>query len=124
GHLFSYHSFTAAKFIVSNNPVQVGRYQCGKGRPLLLIAGPCVIESESLTLSIAARLREITERLPVQLVFKASFDKANRTSTSAFRGQGLDAGLKVLDRVRREFDLPVTTDIHESTQAAPAAEVC
>jgi 2-dehydro-3-deoxyphosphooctonate aldolase (KDO 8-P synthase) len=109
---------------VANNPASVGRYQCGTGRPLLLIAGPCVIETESSTLSIAARLREITQGLPVQLVFKASFDKANRTSASAFRGHGLDAGLKVLDRVRREFDLPVTTDIHESAHAAPAAEVC
>jgi 2-dehydro-3-deoxyphosphooctonate aldolase (KDO 8-P synthase) len=109
---------------VPNNPVTIGPYQCGRGKPLLLIAGPCVIETEELTLSIAARLREITAKLPVQLVFKASFDKANRTSAAAFRGHGLEAGLQVLARVKAETGLPVTTDIHESSHAAPAAEVC
>jgi 2-dehydro-3-deoxyphosphooctonate aldolase (KDO 8-P synthase) len=83
-----------------------------------------VIESEELTLSIARRLREITADLPVQLVFKASFDKANRTSGEAFRGAGMEQGLKVLARVKRETGLPVTTDIHESEQAKPVAEVC
>jgi 2-dehydro-3-deoxyphosphooctonate aldolase (KDO 8-P synthase) len=109
---------------VPNNPATVGPYQCGRGRPLLLIAGPCVIETEQLTLSIATRLKEITAKLPVQLVFKASFDKANRTSAKAFRGHGLSAGLAVLAKVKAETGLPVTTDIHESNQAAPAAEVC
>jgi 2-dehydro-3-deoxyphosphooctonate aldolase (KDO 8-P synthase) len=90
----------------------------------LVIAGPCVIENASLTLSIAESLRAITERLPVQLVFKASFDKANRTSLDSFRGLGLDEGLRILERVRHEVGLPVTTDIHESQQAAPTAEVC
>jgi 2-dehydro-3-deoxyphosphooctonate aldolase (KDO 8-P synthase) len=90
----------------------------------LLIAGPCVIETERLTLSIATRLKEITAKLPVQLVFKASFDKANRTSAKAFRGHGLEAGLAVLAKVKAETGLPMTTDIHESNQAAPAAEVC
>ena len=90
-----------------------------------MIAGPCVIESEELTLSIARRLKEIAADLPVQLVFKASFDKANRTSGSAFRGAGLDAGLAILARGQSsETGLPVTTDIHESQQAAPVAEVC
>ena len=83
-----------------------------------------MIESEELSLAIARRLREITAKLPVQLVFKASFDKANRTSAAAFRGQGLQAGLNVLRRVKEATGLPVTTDIHESHQAAPAAEVC
>jgi 2-dehydro-3-deoxyphosphooctonate aldolase (KDO 8-P synthase) len=83
-----------------------------------------VIEEESLTLAIAQRLKQETADLPVQLVFKASFDKANRTSAEAFRGAGLDAGLAVLDRVRRETGLPVTTDIHEPHHAAAAAEVC
>jgi 2-dehydro-3-deoxyphosphooctonate aldolase (KDO 8-P synthase) len=109
---------------VPNNPAIIGPYKCGRGQPLLLIAGPCVIETEELTLSIATRLREITARLPVQLVFKASFDKANRTSAAAFRGHGLEAGLQVLARVKAETGLPVTTDIHESSHAAPAAEVC
>ena len=83
-----------------------------------------MIESEELTLSIARRLVEITPRLPVQLVFKASFDKANRTSAAAFRGHGLEAGLDVLRKVKEATGLPVTTDIHESHQAAPVAEVC
>lgn len=104
--------------------VHIGPYRCGPGEPLLLLAGPCVIESEELTLSIARTLREITRDLPVQLVFKASFDKANRTSGAAFRGQGIDAGLRVLERVKAEFALPVVTDIHDVAQAAPVAEVC
>jgi 2-dehydro-3-deoxyphosphooctonate aldolase (KDO 8-P synthase) len=108
----------------TNNPATIGPYQCGPGRPLLLIAGPCVIESEELTLSIARRLKEIVSDLPVQLVFKASFDKANRTSGSAFRGAGLGEGLKVLAKVKEALHLPVTTDIHESHQAASVAEVC
>lgn len=83
-----------------------------------------MIESQDLTLSIARRLHEMTADLPVQLVFKASFDKANRTSGSAFRGAGLESGLAILAAVKRETGLPVTTDIHESEQAAPVAEVC
>jgi len=82
------------------------------------------LESESLALAIAHRLRAITSGLPVQFVFKASFDKANRTSNDAYRGPGLDVGLRILARVRDEVGVPVTTDIHESHQAAPAAEVC
>src|SRR3954471_13575776 len=101
--------------IENNNLVaSVGPHRCGAGHPLLLIAGPCVIEGEEFTLSIARRLKEIVTGLPVQLVFKASFDKANRTSGSAFRGAGLESGLEVLARVRQETGLPVTTDIHES----------
>ncbi len=107
-----------------NNPAIIGPYRCGRGEPLLLIAGPCVIETEELTLSIARRLKEITAGMPVRLVFKASFDKANRTSTAAFRGHGLEPGLAVLRRVKEETGLPVVTDIHESHQAAPVAEVC
>ena len=106
------------------NPARIGPYLCGSGQPLLLIAGPCVIQTEELTLSIAERLARLRRELPVQVIFKASFDKANRTSGDAFRGLGLEAGLAVLDRVRRATGLPVTTDIHESWQAAPAAKVC
>jgi 2-dehydro-3-deoxyphosphooctonate aldolase (KDO 8-P synthase) len=102
----------------------VGPYQCGARKPLLVIAGPCVIENESLTLSIATRLREIAARLPIQLVFKASFDKANRTSRKSFRGLGIEQGLTILRKVREALDLPVTTDIHESHQAAAAGDVC
>ena len=109
---------------MSNNPAQVGPYRCGPGQPLLLIAGPCVIESAELTLSIAERLRRMTAELNVNLVFKASFDKANRTSLTAYRGPGLEEGLATLDRVRQQIGLPVTTDIHESHQAAAAGAVC
>ena len=106
------------------NPVQIGRYTVGSGQPLLVIAGPCVIESEELTLLIARKLKQIAADLPIQLVFKASFDKANRTSSEAFRGTGMEAGLAVLATVKAETGLPVTTDIHESHQAAETARVC
>jgi len=107
-----------------DNPVKIGPYRCGPGEKLLLIAGPCVLENDELTLRIATRLRQLAEELPIQLIFKASYDKANRTSASAFRGLGMEEGLKMLARVKRETGLPVTTDIHESIQAEPVAEVC
>jgi 2-dehydro-3-deoxyphosphooctonate aldolase (KDO 8-P synthase) len=107
-----------------NNPAKIGPYRCGGGEKLFVIAGPCVIENESLTLSIAERLAEIARDLPVQIVFKASFDKANRTSLDSYRGAGLDEGLRVLQRAGAASGLPVTTDIHESHQAAAAAQVC
>ena len=107
-----------------NNPAEVGRYRCGPGQPLLILAGPCMIEDLSLTMSIARRLAELAEELPVQLVFKGSFDKANRTSIDARRGPGLETGLRILAQVSQETGLPVTTDIHEACQAAAAAEVC
>jgi 2-dehydro-3-deoxyphosphooctonate aldolase (KDO 8-P synthase) len=90
---------------------------------LLLIAGPCVIEDEGLTVEIATRLAEMTAGLPVDLVFKASFDKANRTSLASYRGPGIDRGLEALDKVKSATGLPVLSDIHESWQAAPAAAV-
>lgn len=107
-----------------NNPAQVGPYLCGADQPLLVIAGPCVIQSESLTLSIAEQLATETRDLPVHLVFKASFDKANRTSLDAFRGPGLEEGLRILERVRDQFNLPVTTDVHIPDQAAAVSDVC
>lgn len=88
-----------------------------------LIAGPCVIESEEMVLSIAGQMKEITEKLGIPYTFKASFDKANRTSLSSFRGPGIDEGLQILKNVKDIFGLPVCTDIHEPWQAAPAAEV-
>jgi 2-dehydro-3-deoxyphosphooctonate aldolase (KDO 8-P synthase) len=109
---------------LSNNPAKIGPLECGKSRPLLVIAGPCVIETQELTLTIARRLAEIAEELRLPLIFKASFDKANRTSNDSFRGLGLDEGLAVLAEVKRQTGLPVTTDIHESQQAAPVAEIC
>ena len=108
----------------TNHPARIGPYTCGRGQPLLLIAGPCVIESEELTLQIATQLREIASTRPLQLIFKASFDKANRTSGGAFRGTGIERGLEILAKVKQETGLPVTTDIHESSQAALAAEDC
>ena len=110
--------------LVPQNPIQIGHYRVGNRQPLLVIAGPCVIETEELTLSIARRLKEIAADLPIQLVFKASFDKANRTSADAFRGAGAESGLAVLAKVKAETGLPVTTDIHESHQAEAAARVC
>jgi 2-dehydro-3-deoxyphosphooctonate aldolase (KDO 8-P synthase) len=109
---------------VPNNPAQIATYRVGRGQKLLVIAGPCVIESEELTLSIAARLTEIAARLPIQLVFKASFDKANRTSVESFRGAGLQRGLEVLSRVKERTGLPVTTDVHESHQCERVGKVC
>jgi 2-dehydro-3-deoxyphosphooctonate aldolase (KDO 8-P synthase) len=109
---------------VPNNPAEIGPYRFGRGQKLLVIAGPCVIENETLTLTIADRLADVARDLPVQLVFKASFDKANRTSLSAYRGSGIDEGLKILANVEQTTGLPVTTDIHEPQQAAPVAEVC
>lgn len=107
-----------------DNPAAIGPYLCGRGQRLLVIAGPCVIEDEATTLAIARRLRSLGDELPIQLVFKASFDKANRTSVASYRGPGLAAGLAVLRRVKEATGLPVTTDIHEPGQAGPAGEVC
>lgn len=104
--------------------VKVGEYRVGGGAPLLWICGPCVIESRDHCLGVAEKLRGMARELGLNLVFKASFDKANRTSGKSFRGVGLEEGLRVLDAVRRATGLPVTTDIHEARQAAPAAEVC
>ena len=107
-----------------DNPATIGPYQVGAGRPLLLICGPCVLESRELSLQIADELRRATAELPLQVVFKGSFDKANRTSVESFRGLGMDEGLRVLEDVRQKAELPVTTDIHLPDQARPVAEVC
>ncbi len=88
-----------------------------------LIAGPCVIESEEMVMSIAAEMKGITERLGIPYTFKASFDKANRTSVTSFRGPGIDKGLEILQKVKTELGLPICTDIHEPWQAAEAAKV-
>jgi 2-dehydro-3-deoxyphosphooctonate aldolase (KDO 8-P synthase) len=95
----------------------------GPGQPLLLIGGPCVLESEELAREVAGELKRITTRLGLSFVFKASYDKANRTSLGSFRGPGLQEGLQILGRVRDEFQVPVISDIHEASQAAPAAAV-
>ena len=97
--------------------------QIGLDQPLFLIAGPCVVESEELQLRTAERLKTITEKLGVMLIFKSSFDKANRSSDKSFRGPGMDEGLRVLEKVRAELDLPILTDVHDIPQIAPVAEV-
>jgi 2-dehydro-3-deoxyphosphooctonate aldolase (KDO 8-P synthase) len=104
--------------------VQIGSVRCGSGQPLLWILGPCVIESHDLTLGIAETLAGLRDRLKLPVVFKASFDKANRTSGKSFRGPGLYEGLRTLAVVKKRTGLPVTTDVHEISQVEPAAEVC
>ena len=99
------------------------KFLIGEGQPLALLAGPCVIESEDFTLKMAEGIKAVCDRLGVNLIFKSSFDKANRTSISSFRGQAMEKGLTILNRVKQEVGVPVVTDIHESYQAAPVAEV-
>lgn len=103
--------------------VKVADAVFGKGRPLVLIAGPCVMESEAHTLDIARQLLELKNELGIGVVFKASFDKANRTSIDAYRGPGLDKGLAILDQVRRQTGLPVLSDVHDVSQVEAAAAV-
>jgi 2-dehydro-3-deoxyphosphooctonate aldolase (KDO 8-P synthase) len=95
----------------------------GGGRPFSLIAGPCVIESLELCREVCGAVKATCEALGIPFIFKAAFDKANRTSNSSFRGNGMDAGLEVLSQIRTEFGVPVLTDVHESYQCAPVAEV-
>lgn len=95
----------------------------GEGAPLLLIGGPCVLESEALAREVAGEVKAICDRLGISYAFKASFDKANRTSLGSFRGPGLTQGLAALGRIREEFQVPVVSDIHEPGQVAAAAEV-
>ncbi len=104
--------------------VRIGNTECGGGRALLWILGPCVIESHDLTLGVADTLRQMADRLKVPVIFKASFDKANRTSMKSFRGPGLHEGLKTLEAVKQRTGLSVTTDIHEREQVAAVAQVC
>ncbi len=103
--------------------MRLGAHEIGLARPFFLIAGPCVIESATLTQEIAGRLREITTRLRIPFVFKASYDKANRSSRGSYRGPGLDEGLKVLADVRKHVGVPVLTDVHEDTPLAEVAAV-
>ena len=98
--------------------MKLASFEVGADRPFFLIAGPCVIESEGLVLDVAGRLKEITAKLGVPFIFKASFDKANRSSRASFRGPGIDAGLKALSRVRAEIGVPILTDVHEDTTLA------
>ncbi len=102
---------------------RIGGHEVGDGRRLLLVAGPCVLESEAQALSHARRVRALGERHGLPVVFKASFDKANRTSGRSFRGVGLEAGLAIFEKVKRETGLPCLTDVHEAWQAEPVGRV-
>src|ERR1043165_6633155 len=97
--------------------------EVGLDRPLFLIAGPCVVESEDLQLGTAETLKRITDKLGILLIFKSSFDKANRSSDKSFRGPGMDEGLRVLEKVRDALGVPILTDVHDIPQIAPVAEV-
>ena len=103
--------------------MKLAGHEVGNGRPLFLIAGPCVIEGPALTEEVAGRLKEITGRLGIPFIFKASYDKANRSSRSSFRGPGLEAGLKILESVPRTVGVPVLTDVHEDTPLGEVAAV-
>lgn len=98
-------------------------FEVGLDRPLFLIAGPCVIESEQLALDTAGQLKELTARLGIPFIYKSSFDKANRSSASSFRGPGMEQGLKILETVRKELGVPVLTDVHEDTPLEEVAAV-
>ncbi|APG26069.1 MAG: 3-deoxy-8-phosphooctulonate synthase [Syntrophotalea acetylenica] len=105
------------------NLLQIGDVRFGAGSPLALIAGPCVMEDEELTLAIARQLLEVKRELGIGVVFKASFDKANRTSVTSFRGPGMEKGLAILDTVRRQTGLPILSDVHDVAQVEAAARV-
>jgi len=107
---------------MSKKHVFVGDIDCGANQ-LFLIAGPCVIEAEALMMNTAERLKSISEALAVPLIFKSSFSKDNRSSLEYYQGPGLDEGLKILQKIKQEFEIPLLTDIHYPDQAAPAAEV-
>jgi len=109
--------------MASVQTVEIGAIRVGDGHPLVLVAGPCVIESEAHALGLASAIGAIAARRKVPYIFKASFDKANRTSLDSYRGPGLDEGLRILSRVKAELGLPVLTDVHEPAQAAAAAGV-
>jgi 2-dehydro-3-deoxyphosphooctonate aldolase (KDO 8-P synthase) len=104
--------------------ISIGRFRIGAGQPLVLIAGPCVIESEAHAIKIAERLTKIAAAAKVPLIFKASYDKANRSSLHSYRGPGMQAGLAVLRKIKDRFGVPLLTDIHDPAQAAEAAEIC
>ena len=105
-------------------PVRIGKFSAGAGQPLFLVAGPCVMESERHAFKMAERLAAAARKLGVPFIFKASFDKANRTSLESYRGPGLKRGLEILAGIKRKYRVPVLTDVHEVSQVGPAAEVC
>jgi 2-dehydro-3-deoxyphosphooctonate aldolase (KDO 8-P synthase) len=103
--------------------VEIGNFEIGAGRPLAVIAGPCVIESQESSLRHASRLKEAADRAGVPYIFKSSYDKANRSSASSFRGPGLERGLEILAEVKRKVGAPILTDVHESAQVAAVQQI-
>lgn len=104
--------------------IPVSNFKIGENCPLTIICGPCVIEDENFTFDLAASLRELLHKFPFSFVFKASFDKANRSSIHSYRGPGLEKGMRVFERIKKELQCPILTDIHTPEQAAIAGEVC
>jgi len=104
--------------------IRIRNFKIGQSKPLFFIAGPCVIESEHHALKVAKYLAKAARELRIPLIFKASYDKANRTSVGSYRGPGLEKGLPILARIKQETGLPILTDVHEVSQVEPAAEVC
>ena len=109
--------------MTTQKTISVGELKLGNENPFVLVGGINVIESENMALKVAETFRSITERLGIPYIFKASFDKANRSSIDSFRGPGLEKGLRILEKIKTEFNVPILTDVHESQQAAPAAGV-
>ncbi|MFZ1082208.1 MAG: 3-deoxy-8-phosphooctulonate synthase [Candidatus Kryptoniota bacterium] len=103
--------------------ISIGKVRIGNGNPLVIIAGPCVVESRELALKVARDAKKITEKLGLPYIYKSSYKKANRTSAKSFVGIGMDQALKILDEVKRELDLPILTDIHSETEVEAASEV-
>jgi 2-dehydro-3-deoxyphosphooctonate aldolase (KDO 8-P synthase) len=110
--------------MIKTGEVELGALRLGGGNPLFLIAGPCVIESEAHARMIAERVARITADVGIPYIFKASYDKANRSSVKSFRGPGLKEGLRILSKIKEELKVPILTDIHDVSQAGPAGEVC
>ena len=104
--------------------VDLGSFKIGKNQPLAILSGPCVIESEDHALMTAEKLKEMCDLLDIRLVYKSSYDKANRSSFHSFRGPGLQEGLRILERVKKEFNIPVLTDVHSPEEARAAGSVC
>lgn len=112
------------ELLVLNYPVEIENLRCGRGQPLVVIAGPCVLENFDLAVGIAERLAKTCDELNLGFIFKASFDKANRTSFDSYRGLGLHEGLEIMARIRQRLGVNLTTDIHLPSQAQPVGEVC
>lgn len=109
--------------VLRTRKVEVGNINIGGGKPVVLIAGPCVIESKQATYNLAKKLKEITLEAQIPLIFKASYDKANRTSINSYRGLGLKAGLEILSWIKNELELPIVSDVHRFEEIGPASEV-